>query len=85
VDFYLIPIGLSALDLALVRVTVNRPLREEVEMIEYRKSKDKDVWHWVHSCSKWPTFDYEVIRAEPTWGTKCEECKQKQTPDDVNY
>jgi len=54
-------------------------------MIEYRKSKDKDVWHWVHSCTKWPTYDYEVIRTEPTWGTKCEECQQKQTPDDTNY
>ena len=54
-------------------------------MIEYRLKNNTEVWHWVHSCSKWPTFDYEVVRGEPAWGTKCEECKQKQTPDDVNY
>jgi hypothetical protein len=52
-------------------------------MIEYRLKNDTDVWHWAHHCSKWPTFDYQVVRGEPTWGKKCEECKQKQTPDDV--
>jgi hypothetical protein len=52
-------------------------------MIEYRLKKDTEVWHWVHSCSKWPTFDYQIVRGEPKWGTKCEECKQKQTPDDI--
>jgi hypothetical protein len=54
-----------------------------VEVIEYRLKKDTHIWHWAHHCSKWPTFDYELHRGEPTWGEKCEECKQKQTPDDV--
>jgi hypothetical protein len=52
-------------------------------MIEYRLKKDTHVWHWAHHCSKWPTFDYELHRGEPTWGEKCEECKQKQTPEDI--
>jgi hypothetical protein len=52
-------------------------------MIDYRLKKDTDVWHWVHGCSKWPTFDYQVSRGEPTWGTKCPECQQKQKPEDV--
>jgi len=55
----------------------------EVEMIDYRLKKDTDVWHWVHGCSKWPTFDYQVSRGEPTWGTKCPECQQKQKPEDI--
>ncbi len=52
-------------------------------MPEYRLKKDTDVWHWVRECSKWPTYDYEVLRAEPNWGTKCEECQQKQKPEDM--
>lgn len=52
-------------------------------MIEYRLKKDTHTWHWAHGCSKWPTFDYEIHRGEPTWGEKCEECKQKQKPEDV--
>ena len=52
-------------------------------MIEYRLKKDTHIWHWAHGCSKWPTFDYEIHRGEPPWGEKCEECKQKQKPEDV--
>jgi len=52
-------------------------------MTEYRRQNDTDVWHWIRRCSKWPTYDYEVIRAEPTWGSKCEECKAIETPEDL--
>lgn len=51
-------------------------------MPEYRKRKTNDIWHWARACSQWPTYDYDVIRKEPDYGRKCEECKQKQTEQD---
>jgi hypothetical protein len=55
---------------------------EETRMPEYRQKKTDYVWHWSRNCTQWPTYDYVVLRTEPTEGTKCEECKQKQTAQD---
>jgi hypothetical protein len=52
-------------------------------MPEYRKSKSSDTWHWVRQCSKWPTYDYDVMRVKPQYDKFCEECKQKETPEDL--
>ena len=29
-------------------------------MIEYRRKKGRDTWHWCTNCSHWPTEDYET-------------------------
>jgi len=47
-------------------------------MIEYRKKRGSDTWHWCRNCSRWPTSDYDVRYTEPTSGELCNECKAKE-------
>ena len=46
-------------------------------MKEYRKKKGSDTWHWVPSCSNWPTSDYDSHSGKPTYGELDNECKAK--------
>ena len=45
--------------------------------MEYRRKKNSDTWHWVRTCSNWPTSDYVSQNSKPTSGELCNECKSK--------
>ena len=50
-------------------------------MVEYRKKKGSDTWHWCTNCSNWPTSNYDRRKTKPTTGELDNECKSK---DDEN-
>lgn len=50
-------------------------------MVEYRKRKGSDTWHWCTNCSQWPTgpsSNYDSRTTKPTSGELHNECKSKQ-------
>lgn len=47
-------------------------------MVEYRKRKGSDTWHWCKNCSNWPTSDYDVIYTKPITGELDNECRAKE-------
>lgn len=48
-----------------------------VKMVEYRKRKGSDTWHWCKNCSKWPTSNYDSRYSRPSYDL-CNECKAKE-------
>jgi len=51
-------------------------------MVEYRKRKGSDTWHWCTNCSNWPTVNYERSTIKPTSGELCDECRRKEARGD---
>ncbi|MBZ9569982.1 hypothetical protein KQY27_00215 [Methanobrevibacter sp. TMH8] len=47
-------------------------------MVEYRKRKGSDTWHWCRNCSQWPTSNYDSRTSKPTSGELHNECRTKQ-------
>lgn len=47
-------------------------------MIEYRRQRSSDTWHWCRNCTQWPTTDYERRDTHPTTGDKCRECRRME-------
>ena len=48
-------------------------------MVEYRRKKGIDIWHWCKNCSNWPISDYDVTYGKPpTTGELDNECKSKE-------
>ena len=46
---------------------------------QYRRRKERDVWHFCTNCSKWPTSNYIASRTKPTDGNElCNECRSKK-------
>lgn len=47
-------------------------------MLEYRKRKGTDIWHWCTNCSQWPTANYDsqkvMIGERPKNGELDNEC-----------
>ena len=46
-------------------------------VMEYRKRKNSDTWHWCKNCTNWPTSDYDVRYTKPTTGELDDECLAK--------
>jgi len=47
-------------------------------MVEYRRKKGSDTWHFCKNCSRYPTENYEVSYTKPTSGELCDECLSKE-------
>jgi hypothetical protein len=45
-------------------------------MVNYRKLKGSDTWHWCKNCSNYPSKNYESS-SKPTSGELCNQCKGK--------
>lgn len=43
----------------------------------FRKRKSSDTWHFMPSCSNWPTRDFEQRSDKPKSGELCDQCKAK--------
>ena len=49
-------------------------------MVEYRRKKGRDTWHWCKNCSNWPTGpDVERRYSKPVSGELCNECRSKDS------
>lgn len=51
-------------------------VRLDTGATEYRRSESGDTWHWIPTCSIWPTQDYVVRRTRPN-ADLCDECGRK--------
>lgn len=47
------------------------------EPTEWRKRRGSDAWHFVPTCSNWPTEDFRARVEKPTTGESCDECLSK--------
>ena len=47
-------------------------------MVEYRRKKESEMWHWCPDCSNWPTSNYIVSDSVPTNGDFDKECNLKE-------
>jgi len=48
------------------------------EVMEYRRRKGNDTWHFCSNCSNWPTSNYDTQQTKPSTGEFCNECKAKR-------
>ncbi|MBP7139681.1 MAG: hypothetical protein KBA47_01970 [Caldisericia bacterium] len=53
-------------------------------MVEYRRKKGSDTWHWCKNCSGWPTSDYDSKNSKPSDNELCNECKAKEKSGNCN-
>ena len=51
---------------------------QEGSIMEYRRKRGSDTWHWCRNCSNWPTSDYESRYTKPTTGELDNECRSKE-------
>ena len=49
-----------------------------VSLVEYRRGRGHDTWHWCRNCSTFPTNNFESIRGRPSTGELCNECRGKE-------
>ena len=46
-------------------------------MVEYRKKKGSDTWHWCRNCNNWPISNYDKRYDKPSGNELCNECIAK--------
>ena len=45
--------------------------------MRYRRSNDKDAWHFCVNCPRWPRENFEEEPARPVHGELCSECQAR--------
>lgn len=50
-------------------------------MLEYRRLKGEERWHWCTHCPHWPTDEatYDCLRHEEPEGHRCQDCEKLDT------
>ena len=44
---------------------------------KYRRRRGSDTWHFVGTCSNWPTSDFIEREDKPKKGELCNECRAR--------
>jgi Protein of unknown function (DUF2442)/Domain of unknown function (DUF4160) len=47
-------------------------------LIEYRRRRGHDTWHWCRNCSTFPASNFESVSGRPSTGDMCNECRGKE-------
>jgi hypothetical protein len=50
---------------------------QTISLVEYRRRRGQDTWHWCPSCSSFPDNDCESVRGSPASGELCNECQSR--------
>ncbi|HCC3231886.1 hypothetical protein SC738_04260 [Legionella pneumophila serogroup 1] len=45
--------------------------------MSYRKRNGSDTWHWVPTCSNYPTQNFTSRAVKPSNGELCNQCQAK--------
>jgi glycosyltransferase involved in cell wall biosynthesis len=53
-------------------------------LMQFRRRREDDTWHFCNNCSRWPTEDYEEQEITPPTG-ECSECRLKWDSGTCEY